>query len=388
MRTLLSALFLFLFVPNVYAEESQPTAVDEEIEQINQQLNQTPGGSFSTPPKKYFGPFGYPSTNQGFAKIIPDISVIGTLAAAYFKDEPTGETGHEPARTGFTLQEIEIAFQSVIDPYFRADVFLSVSEEGFELEEGYATTLSLPKGLQIKAGKFLLPFGRQNSKHLEKWDFVNEPLVSKYLWGPEGLNELGAEISYTFPTPFFLQLQGTFSNGVNEASFGGEQKKDFLYQSRISASFDPNEKWTLLLGASGAWGFNSDMAGALTQVYGGDFLIRYRPSSYRALTLQTEYLFRDMELATGTVQDGGGYVFADYQFRKRWHAGLRYDQVGWPEGSVAKEFRVSPNITFNPTEFSRLRLQYDFSKGTGHPANHALVLQLQYVMGPHGAHPF
>ncbi|MBI2336031.1 MAG: hypothetical protein HYU97_04645 [Deltaproteobacteria bacterium] len=387
MKFILSILFLFLFTITGYAEESQPTTAEEEIQQINQQLNQSPGSS-SVPAKKYFGPFSYPATNQGLAKIIPDISVIGSLATAYFKEEPAGETGHEPARTGFTLQEIEIALQSVIDPYFRADVFLSVSEEGFELEEGYATTLSLPKGLQIKAGKFLLPFGRQNSKHLEQWDFVNAPLVSKYLWGPEGLNELGAEIAYTFPTPFFLQLQGTFSNGVNEESFDGKQKKDFLYQGRLSTSFDFNEKWTLLLGASGAWGFNDELPGAFTQIYGGDLLIRYRPSSYRALTLQAEYLFRDKELASGKAQDGGGYLFANYQFAKRWHAGLRYDQVGWPAGLITREFRVSPDITFNPTEFSRLRLQYDFSKVPGHEANHAAILQLQYTMGPHGAHPF
>jgi len=387
MRVILSVLFLFLFMSVGYAEESQPTTAEEEIQQINQQLNQSPKAS-SIPAKKHFGPFSYPSTNQGLAKIIPDISVIGSLAVAYFKEEPTGEMGHNPARTGFTLQEIEIGFQSVIDPYFRADVFLSINEAGVELEEGYATTLSLPKGLQIKAGKFLLPFGRQNSKHLEQWNFVNAPLISKYLWGPEGLNELGAEIAYTFPTPFFLQLQGTFSNGVNEESFGGERKKDFLYQGRLTTSFDPNEKWILLLGTSGAWGFNSELAGAFTQIYGGDLLIRYKPSSYRALTLQAEYLFRDRELAAGKVLDGGGYAFVDYQFAKRWHAGLRYDQVGWPEGLVAKEFRISPAVTFNPTEFSRLRLQYDFSKVTSQEANHAVTLQLQYVMGSHGAHPF
>ncbi|MBI4196307.1 MAG: hypothetical protein HY539_00635 [Deltaproteobacteria bacterium] len=320
-------------------------------------------------------------------KLLPDISLIGTVAAAYFSDEPAGETGHDPARSGFTLQEIEIAFQSVIDPYLRGDLFLSFQEVGVELEEGYVTTLGLIKGLQIRGGKFLLPFGRQNQKHLETWDFANLPLVNKYLLGPENLSELGAEISCLLPTPFFLQLQGTFSNGENETSFGGGRPGDFVYQGRVSTGFDTSKNTTILLGTSAASGFNDTGLGNQTRLFGGDFLFKWKPASYRSVTWQSEYIYRWRQAGTLT-EEGGLYSYVDYQFLKRWHLGMRYDQMGLPEDAIVKEWRAAPTVTFNPTEFSRIRLQYEYDKPSNGRRVHAAFLQLEFSMGPHGVHAF
>lgn len=333
------------------------------------------------------GPWTY-SASSSAAKILPNISVIGSVVGGFFSDEPSGETGHDPARSGFTLQEIEVAFQSSIDPYLRADVFLSFHEDGVELEEGYVTTLSLPRGLQARAGKFLLPFGRQNQKHLETWDFADNLLINKYLLGPENLSELGLEVSYLFPLPFFLQAQATFSNGENETSFGGVRREDFLYQGRLSASIDPSEKTTILLGGSTAFGFNATGLGNQTRLFGGDFLFKWKPKPYRTVSWQSEYIHRLLETPTGSENDGGLSTYIDYQFLKRWHVGLRYDHVGLPSDSIAKEWRVTPALTFNPTEFSRLRAQYEYDKVSGGNAVHAAFLQLEFSMGSHGAHTF
>ena len=62
----------------------------------------------------------------------PDMSVIGNFVGIAGKnpnnDQPT-----------FGLSEVEAAFQAVVDPYARADFFLSASPEGLEVEEGFVT---------------------------------------------------------------------------------------------------------------------------------------------------------------------------------------------------------------------------------------------------------
>jgi len=85
----------------------------------------------------------------------PNISVIGWLQGEAGRRSGAGEP--PPA---FAFKEAELALQSVVDPYTRADVFLAVQGEGgIELEEGYLTWYSLPGGLSLKAGKFKSAFG-------------------------------------------------------------------------------------------------------------------------------------------------------------------------------------------------------------------------------------
>lgn len=336
------------------------------------------------------GPWTVPVQKSGIQKLLPDISAIGTFAGAYFSREPEDETGHDPARNGFTLQEVEVALQSVVDSYFKADIFIAFHEEEVELEEAFVTTLGgLPKGLQIKAGKFLLPFGRQNQKHLEQWSFADNTRVNQLLLGPENLNELGMEVSYLFPLPFFLEAKATLSNGENETSFGGSRGKDLLYQGRVAASADFGDAWTALAGGSVAFGFNNTGLGNQTNLYGGDLLLKWKPKAHRSVTWQTEYIQRVFEDNDQTARDGGLYSYIDWQFLKRWNAGVRFDRMGIPEGLIEGESRLTPGLTFHPTEFSRLRAQYEYIKTDGiAEAEHAGMLQLQFNIGPHGAHAF
>ncbi len=386
-------LFLFLIESSVLSagqgrnKTGNTDNTEQEIQDISNRLKEAPQQP-APQETRSIGILKYPVNPTGIQRLLPDISLIGTFAGAYFNHEPVGDTGVDPKRTGFNLQEIEVAFQSIIDPYFRADVMLSFGEHEVELEEGYFTTLGLVKGLQIRGGKMRLPFGRQNPKHTETWDFADNSLVNKYLLGPDGLKELGVEVSYLFPLPFFLQFQGTFSNGDNDTSFGKTRAKDFLYQGRLTTSFDTSANTSILIGGSGAFGFNKSGPGNKTSLFGGDFLFKWKPKSYRSLVWQSEYVYRSYEDPTGTQKDGGLYSYIDYQFVKRWHAGIRYDRMGWPSALLPKEYRVTPAITFNPTEFTRIRAQYEYDKVASVDPTHAAFLQFEFSMGPHGAHPF
>jgi hypothetical protein len=337
---------------------------------------------------RQYGFWSVPVNPQGPSRFLPDISVNGVFAAAYFSQEPVGPTGHDPSRTGFNLQEIELAIQSVIDPYIRADIYLSFGEEGVELEEGYITTLSLPTGLQVKGGLYLLPFGRQNPKHLEKWAFVDNNLVNQRIFGPEQFRELGFEISYLFPTPFFFLIQANMTQGNNDENFNGMRKGDFAYTYRVSGSGDLTDNLTLLAGTSGAFGWNdSGGGGDLTQIYGGDLLLSWRPSPYTGIDWQTEYIYRHRQVPFGAETEGGLYSYLLGKWSKRWGAGFRIDYMGLPVG-VSRTLRLSPMVVFRTTEWFQVKAQYEYVNDSIMGSNHNAFLQWIFTMGPHGAHPF
>ena len=90
----------------------------------------------------------------------PDISVIGDFLGA------AGSNQVNPSPV-MEMHESEVAFQAVVDPYARADFFISFAEEGVNLEEGYLTFPALPGGLLVKVGKMRVP-----------WASVKEVLAS------------------------------------------------------------------------------------------------------------------------------------------------------------------------------------------------------------------
>ena len=57
---------------------------------------------------------------------------------------------------------------------------------------------------------------------------------------------------------------------------------------------------------------------------------------------------------------------------------------------VGERWRLAPNVTFYPSEFSKFRLQYnlDFAASRGREAVHGLFLQAEFNIGEHGAHSF
>ena len=73
-----------------------------------------------------------------------------------------------PSTTSPTLASAspEVALQAIVDPYARADFFLSFSESSVEVEEGFVTFTSLPGGLLAKVGRMRVSFGKINTLHL------------------------------------------------------------------------------------------------------------------------------------------------------------------------------------------------------------------------------
>lgn len=381
------------------------------------------------------------TTPQGPSSLLPEISLVGTFAGAWFSDAPSPRLeAHEPFHRGFQLQELELGFRSNIDPYLRADVFLALHLGGVEVEQAYVTTLALPANLQLRAGQFYAPFGRFNQLHyLEVTPFADMPLVNRRFFGGEQLRGVGAELSFLFPLPFYLELRAAVQTAGNPLSYGVEAEaiqkaRDLLGVARLTASFDLAERLNLLGGVSYANGPNA--TGGIgrtdefrTQVYGADLQLRLRDPASRAYTaLQGEWALRRATVPGGGYREGGAYLWLVRRFDAHWEAAIRGDLMGLPSGRTfghpeathAEEHvhlrqalahdhghdhghggglpdslrpfaqrRVGASISYYPSEFQRIRLQanYDFLPD-GRRGIQEYFLQYQFVIGSHGAHVF
>ena len=165
---------------------------------------------------------------------------VFALAASSERHLDRIEVGdHDPQQRGFNARNAEIALDGAVDPYFQgfANIVLKLdnnNETEIELEEAFLQTSSLPFGLQVKAGQFFDPFGRINATHPHTWEFADSPLVNGRLLGPDGLRGVGAQVSWTLPTPWYSQLLFAVQNGR------GDRKSTRLNSSHALLSRMPS----------------------------------------------------------------------------------------------------------------------------------------------------
>ena len=73
---------------------------------------------------------------------------------------------------------------------------------------------------------------------------------------------------------------------------------------------------------------------------------------------------------------------------RRWWVGGRLDQSARAEDASLLDRGQSFLLTFVPSEFSKLRGQYRRTAYANGPAGHEFLMQFQFAIGAHGAHPF
>jgi hypothetical protein len=358
----------------------------------------------------------------------PEISVIGIFAAAYYsQNDPIVFAEIDPENTGVNLQEVEVGFQSVVDSYFRFDLFLAFSTEGVEIEEAYGTTLlSLPLNSQFRIGRARAKFGRINQIHRHNQNFVTLPLPAAQFLG-EHLNPTSIEANFLVPAPWYLELSASGgSPDVETPTFARDEDANdigrLLYIFHIANFFELSEALGVSLGGSFATGSNGTAAGERSNLYGVDLFVKYRPlknNPYQEIMLQSEFMYLDAQTPEETLENWGWYAQLVYRFAKRWNSGFRFGIIdtntpvqqeaeageaeasnlfsavrnedgeeGGMLGLLGRTYRISPMLTFNPSEFSQVRLQYDYLNQDFAENQHAIFLQFQYAIGAHGAHPF
>src|SRR5436190_13622948 len=219
----------------------------------------------------------------------PDISVIGDFLGGVGNGNPRSTPSLE-------MHESEVGFQAIIDPYARADFFISFGEQGVNLEEGYLTFTALPKGLQLKVGKMRAAFGKVNTLHNHVLPWVDRPLVVQNLLGGEdGIDDAGLSLSRILPAPAGIFLEGTAQvfRGDSENVFQSTKRSDLSTVGHLRAYHDISESTNLDLGGSFARG-RSPFGNGWNQLYGFDATLRWKPlqrSIYKSFVARTELIW-------------------------------------------------------------------------------------------------
>jgi hypothetical protein len=396
------------------AMEDRIKALEAEVRTLKAQ---TPGTVATAVPVEAAAqgpPPGAPLTLGGAgpaaAKVLnPDISVIGDFLGA-------AGNGANRGVPSLQMHESEVGFQEVIDPYARADFFISFGEHGVDLEEGYLTFTALPAGLQLKVGKMRAAFGRVNPLHNHVLPWTDRPLVNQNLLnGEDGMDDAGLSLSRILPAPKGIFLEGTAQvfRGDTDGVFQADKRSHVSTVGHLRLYRDLNESTNIDLGGSFARG-HSPWADAWNQLYGADATLRWKPlrrSIYHSFVARSELIWSRTVLArvqtnSPIVTPFGFYVSGEYQFARRWFLGARFDRSQRgnclptnPPTTTACDTRLPLNallqdtggsllLTYWPSEFSQIRGQLRRTRyGEGLIANE-LLFQFQFSMGAHGAHPF
>jgi hypothetical protein len=330
----------------------------------------------------------YGNTTASSKVFNPDMAVIGNFIGA----SGTNDIENRPA---LSLNEAEFSFQAIVDPYARADFFVTMSPEEVGVEEGYLTLTALPGGLLAKVGKMKAQFGKTNTQHPHQLPWVDQPLVLTDILGSEdGLNDSGVSVSKLIMNPwFFLEATGEVYRGES-ATFSSFTRSDLTYLGRVRGYRDITEATNLDMGASFATGRSALGPDSRTRLFGVDATVRYRPlrrAIYRRLLARTEFMWSRAESgleADPTRSAFGMYAGGEYQLSRRWFGGARYDYSERAFDPSLNDKAGSLLLTYWPSEFSQIRTQFRRTRyAEGHTANE-LLFQFMFSIGAHGAHVF
>ncbi len=336
-----------------------------------------------------------------------------------------------------------------MDPYFNGETHIvyfldpATGESEFELEEAFLTTQKLPYKLQFKGGTFLTEFGRINPTHPHAWKWLDQPIINTRVFGPDGMRGPGYRVSWLTPLPWYSQIYFGMQNAngsmvsflsnegnVADRPIGGypftdrqvKTLKDMTYLARVENSWNLSETVTSKLGFSGVYGPNYTGPQGDTWIYGTDLVVKWRPAlNYQGwpfLLLESELIGRtfralpqDMATVPGNIlRDWGFYAQLLWGFHPGWGVGVRGEYASGAGSDVAfdsdtgtwgfvsrntdafrdNRTRISPLLLWQPSEFSRLRLQYNCDWASHLPGGvaHTVWAGVEFLYGAHPAHKY
>ena len=364
-------------------------------------------------------------------RLLPDFSAVGDFIGDL---SPKGSTLEDPNKR-IDVREVELAIQAAVDPYFRGDIFLGISDaEGISIEQAFLTATALPAQLELRIGRYLMPVGKINSTHRHDLHTIEYPWVVQRFFSPEGLKGTGLWALRVFsPFGFYQELNvalvdrfGERVDGLQTVNPVNKKLSGLGYSARLRNYWDLSQSTNLEISGSMMTGrreqpFSPSIVGngetpinaigARQTVAGADVTFRWRPLQqglYQSFILQAEVMRQLNEknpvipsppggsLYEGPQRDvNGAYVFARYQIRQRAYLGTRYDYVqSYGPASGPDLQAASAYFEFFPSEFSKLVAGYEhIIKGgvqSGFVDNKVdrLLVQASFALGPHKPHPF
>lgn len=347
-------------------------------------------------------------------RLMPDISAIADLVSDL---SPKGSTQEDGTRFG--VREVEIAIGAAVDPYFRADFILGLSDvEGIAIEEAYGTAVALPFGLQARLGRFHMPVGKQNATHRAELHTLEYSHVVQRFLGEEALKGTGLWLSKIMaPLGFYQELQLTLIDKFGEVEdlLSEEPTNKDLdglgFSARLRNYWDLGESANLEVSGSAVTGKREqpfdfgttppapgvNAVNVRNTTYGGDLTFRWRPLQqglYKSFIAQGE-VFRQVNQRVSDASYGGpgrdfsgAYGFARWQLTRRTYLGGRYDWMQDPELGGETLTAGSGYLQIFPSEFSKLVVAFERVMPKGLEATNRVLLQATFAVGPHRPHPF
>jgi hypothetical protein len=364
-----------------------------------------------------------PAQNQAQnPRLLPDISAVGDFIGDL---SPRGSTQEDGSRLG--VREVEVALQAAVDPYFRGDIFLGFDDdEKVAIEQAYLTATALPWAVEARLGRFLMPFGKQNTTHRHDLHSVEYSLGARQLLDPEGLKGTGVYLSRVFsPFGFYQEVILTATDRLGEPAEGLETAEPvnkkltgLAYSARLRNYWDLSESANIELSGSALTGVREQPVEGLASVnavgerqslVGADLTFRWRPLQqglYKSFILQAEWMTQVNDVPDGVRVPGSGqtgvplylgpdrdfnagYVFARWQLSRRGYVGARADVLQDPRAAGDNIKAFSGYLEFFPSEFSKLLAAYERQVPVrGFTRTNRILLQATFAIGPHKPHPF
>jgi len=415
----------------------QPQAADPALQKKIQEVESKADAALAASKKIFPSQF-----NPSISLAIDTIGSYKSNAQGFNPGDGTGTrdaggriNNSRPAGADFNLRTAELFISADVDPFTRAFATINASadaanndEAALTVEEAAIVTTRLPYNLTIRGGRFFADFGTLVHRHDHDLPFVDRPPSLDVLVGGEGQTN-GVEVSWLAPTPFFLRASATVGNKFGSdfrdgvSNLNSRPIKGLTYLGRLQTYFDINDDNNVELGGSIAEAPSAEdvmHTGRFERrLVGMDFKYRWYPLGYgvrQSLTVAGELLHDvgDADPLNGgprrdvlgnPVRQGawGGYVYAEYRLSKQWRPGVRFDYfqlqsepllvtnpfTGLPASTLNATGHRTDNrtwtayLTWFPSEFQRLRLQYNRSdRGNAQDANE-FFLQWTAFLGSH-----
>jgi len=308
---------------------------------------------------------------------------------------------------GFLLGTGELFVSAPIDPFLRGYASINGrTDQSFDIEEAALVTTALPGNLTVKGGRFFADFGRFAHWHDEALPFVNRPQSIDQFIGGESQAE-GVETSWLAPIDQFLQVTVGVYNSLGADRFddpsafgsmkGQRSFSELTYLVHPTTYFDLTDTMNVELGGS----LVAIPTGAARELYGVDVTFRHQPgtsSFYQGTVVGVEWLwnneqFNDVVLGTdpitgadvtgsGRFHRNAGYAYFESFFNRRFSAGARFDYAEQLFGAKDLTRTYSAFLTWQPSEFQRLRFQWD-DVGIDGPDDQRFTLQWTAFIGSH-----
>ncbi len=427
--------------------EQRIAALEQKLAQAEAKSEQAPKSAQQLPTRVEPAPAA-----TGASSFNPEVSLI--LQGQYKQMKDVAErviTGFWPAgghdhgagsiegvnKRGFSVDHTELVLAANIDPYWRGQAILAMSDGEVEVEEAWFQSLGIGHGIGLRGGRFRSGIGYLNEQHPHMWDFSDAPLMYQVMFGAHGsYTQDGVQLKWVAPTETFIEMGAEFGRGANFpgtdrnrngagaaalfAHLGGDVGVANSWRAGVSyLNTRAREREAHFVDVGGL-----EAQGAFTgqsSTWIADFVWKWAPNGNpknQHFKFQTEYFQRrekgDMtcmdEDALGNAcaaeptaayrtRQSGWYAQGVFQFTPQWRAGLRYELLDsgtrdfGSNGSllVVDSYRpkkATAMIDYSWSEFSRLRLQFAHDQSMQGLRDNQLTLQYVMSLGAHGAHKF